>query len=90
MVYETENSKVMAMLREPRLGCSRTNMTLTAGLHSLPSFLTVFLLRAPLSTDVHVLLLNHSINVYVDYPVHVENKKLRHRYAVNNAGSNAQ
>ena len=54
------------------------------------SFLTVFLLRAPLSTDVSVLLLNRSINVYVDYPVHVKNEKLRHRYAVNNVGSNAQ
>ena len=54
------------------------------------SFLTVFLLRAPLSTDVSVLLLNRSINVHVDYPVHVKNEKLRHRYAVNNVGSNAQ
>ena len=30
MVYETENSRVMVILKEPRLGYSRTNITLTA------------------------------------------------------------
>ena len=40
VVYETENSKVMVMLRELRLGCSRTNMTLTVLRHSGATFST--------------------------------------------------
>ena len=73
VVYETENSKVVVIFKEPRLGYSRTSMERlvshfwdTTGRHSRPSFLTVFLLRAPLSTDVLVLLLNHSIVVVQD------------------------
>ena len=73
MVCEIENSKVMAIFEEPRLGYSRKNITLMSRYnHCNFAFETqrsdvldlvsnFFLQRAPLSTDVPVLFLNHPI-----------------------------
>ena len=77
MVYETENSKVDGELYRAEVWIFKNqyNLTLTprcndcyvtsetTGRRSRPSFFPIFLLRVPLSTDVPVLLLDHSNSV---------------------------
>ena len=73
MVCEIENSKVMAIFKESRLGYSKKYITLMSRYNHcnftfetqrsdvLDPVSNFFLQRAPLSTDVPVLLLNHPI-----------------------------
>ena len=77
MVYETENSMVEGELYRAKVWIFKNqyNLTLTPRCNdcyvtsetterrSRPSFFPIFLLRVPLSTDVPVLLLDHSDNV---------------------------